>query len=91
MKPKEILINIMLCNLKNAKGKRLSMLDFETGFIQKNINELEELRAYVYDAKENNEDLIEFLMKFDQVKNKMEEILDKAKKLNIRRYFRIAL
>ena len=75
--------NSMLCNLKNAKGKRLSMLDFETGFIQKNINELEELKDYVYDVKENNEDLIEFLMKFDQVKNKMEEILDKPKKLNI--------
>ena len=75
--------NSMLCNLKNAKGKRLSMLDFETGFIQKNINELEELKDYVYDVKENNDDLIEFLMKFDQVKNKMEEILDKPKKLNI--------
>ena len=75
--------NSMLCNLKNAKGKRLSMLDFETGFIQKNINELEELKDYVYDVKENNDDLIEFLMKFDQLKNKMEEILDKPKKLNI--------
>ena len=75
--------NSMLCNLKNAKGKRLSVLDFETGFIQKNINELEELKDYVYDVKENNDDLIEFLMKYDQVKNKMEEILDKPKKLNI--------
>ena len=75
--------NSMLCNLKNAKGKRLSMLDFETGFIQKNINELEELKDYVYDVKDNNEDLIEFLMKFEQVKNKMEEIMDKPKKLNI--------
>ena len=75
--------NSMLCNLKNAKGKRLSMLDFESGFIQKNINDLEELKDYVYDVKENNEDLIEFLMKFDQVKNKMEEVLDKPKKLNI--------
>ena len=75
--------NSMLCNLKNAKGKRLSMLDFETGFIQKNINELEELKDYVYDAKESNGDLIEFLMNFEQVKNKMEEILDKPKKLNI--------
>ena len=75
--------NSMLCNLKNAKGKRLSMLDFETGFIQKNINELEELKDYVYDVKENNDDLIDFLMKFDQVKNKMEEILDKPKKLKI--------
>ena len=59
------------------------MLDFETGFIQKNINELEELKDYVYDVKDNNEDLIEFLMKFEQVKNKMEEIMDKPKKLNI--------
>ena len=75
--------NSMLCNLKNAKGKRLSMLDFETGFIQKNINELEELKDYVYDVKENNDDLIEFLMNFEQVKKKMEEILDKPKKLNI--------
>ena len=75
--------NSMLSNLKNAKGKRLSMLDFETGFIQKNINELEELKDYVYDAKDNNEDLIEFLMKFEQVKTKMEEIMDKPKKLNI--------
>ena len=75
--------NSMLCNLKNAKGKRLSKLDFETGYIQKNINELEELKDYVYDVKENNDDLIDFLMKYDQVKNKMEEILDKPKKLNI--------
>ena len=75
--------NSMLCNLKNAKGKRLSMLDFETGFIQKNLNELEELKDYVYDVKENNEDLIEFLMKFEQVKSKMEDVLDKPKKLNI--------
>ena len=75
--------NSMLCNLKNAKGKRLSMLDFEAGFIQKNINELEELKDYVYDVKENNDDLIEFLMNFEQVKQKMEDILDKPKKLNI--------
>ena len=75
--------NSMLCNLKNAKGKRLSMLDFETGFIQKNIVDLEELKDYVYDAKESNGDLIEFLMNFEQVRNKMEEILDKPKKLNI--------
>ena len=75
--------NSMLYTLKNAKGKRLSMLDFETGFIQKNINELKKLKDYVYDVKENNDDLIDFLMKYDQVKNKMEEILDKPKKLNI--------
>ena len=75
--------NSMICNLQNAKGKRLSKLDFEAGFIQKNINDLEELKDYVYDAKESNEDLIEFLMKYEQVKNKMEEILDKPKKLNI--------
>ena len=75
--------NSMLCNLKNAKGKRLAKLDFETGFIQKNIIELEELKDYVFDVKENNDDLIDFLMRYETVKNKMEEILDKPKKLNI--------
>ena len=75
--------NNLLCNLKNAKGKRLAMLDFETGFIQQNIISLEEIKDYVYDAKENNDDLLDFLMKFEKVKNRMEELLDKPKKLNI--------
>lgn len=75
--------NSMLGNLKNAKGKRLSVLDFESGFIQKNIVALEELKDYVNDVKETNIDLIEFLMKFDETKQKMEMALDKPKKLNI--------
>ena len=75
--------NSLLCNLKNAKGKRLAMLDFETGFIQQNIIALEELKDYVFDTKENNDDLLDFVMKFEVVKNKMEELLDKPKKLNI--------
>ena len=75
--------NSLLCNLKNAKGKRLAMLDFESGFIQQNIIALEELKDYVFDTKENNDDLLDFVMKFDIVKNKMEELLDKPKKLNI--------
>lgn len=75
--------NNLLSNLKNAKGKRLAMLDFETGFIQQNIIALEELKDYVFDTKENNDDLLDFVMKFDVVKNKMEELLDKPKKLNI--------
>jgi hypothetical protein len=75
--------NNLLYNLKNAKGKRLAMLDFETGFIQKNIIALEELKDYVFDTKENNDDLLDFVMKFESVKNKMEELLAKPKKLNI--------
>ena len=75
--------NTLLCNLKNAKGKRLAMLDFETGFIQQNIIALEELKDYVFDTKENNDDLLDFVLKFELVKNKMEEILEKPKKLNI--------
>jgi hypothetical protein len=75
--------NSLLCNLKNAKGKRLAMLDFETGFIQQSIIALEELKDYVFDTKENNDDLLDFVMKFEVVKNKMEELLDKPKKLNI--------
>jgi hypothetical protein len=59
------------------------MLDFETGFIQKNIIALEELKDYVFDTKENNDDLLDFVMKFESVKNKMEELLAKPKKLNI--------
>ena len=75
--------NNLLCNLNNAKGKRLAMLDFETGFIQQNIISLEEIKDYVYDTKENNDDLLDFLMQFEKVKNRMEELLDKPKKLNI--------
>ena len=75
--------NSMLCNLKNETGKRLSKLDYETGFIQNNINDLEEMKDYVYDTKENNGDLIEFLMKYEKMKEKMENILDKPKKLKI--------
>ena len=44
---------------------------------------MEEIKDYVYDAKENNDDLLDFLMKFEKVKNRMEELLDKPKKLNI--------
>ena len=75
--------NNLLCNLKNAKGKRLAKLDFESAFIQKNIIALEELKDYVFDTKENNDNLLDFIMKYENVKNKMEEILEKPKKLDI--------
>ena len=38
------------------------MKDFKKGHIQKNIIVFEELKDYVTDTKENNKDLIEFLI-----------------------------
>ena len=38
------------------------------------------IKDYVFDTKENNDDLLDFVMKFEVVKNKMEELLDKPKK-----------
>ena len=65
-------------NLNSVCGKKFAVINFESNNLQKDLNDLSELVNYINDLINNESpDMINFLLKFKQLNNMIENILSK--------------
>ena len=68
----------MIENLRTEEGKKLAILQFESGILQKETNKIHEIITQVYEIGENeNPDMVSFLLKYKQYVDSVEESLAK--------------
>lgn len=68
----------MLENLNSIEGKKLAIVNYENSNIQKNINDIIEITNIINEtAMNDNPDMIDFLLKYKQINEKIEDILAK--------------
>jgi palmitoyltransferase len=70
-------------NLNSVCGKKFAVINFESNNLQKDLNDLSELVNYINDLINNESpDMINFLLKFKQLNNMIENILSKPININ---------
>ena len=70
--------------IKDIEGKRNAILSFETSQIQVDANNIQDINNYINDIQnKKGPNMINFLLQFPQLKNKMERILEKPIKEKI--------
>jgi hypothetical protein len=68
----------MIENLRSEEGKKLAILQFESGILQKESNKIHEIITQVNEIGENeNPDMVSFLLKYKQYVDSVEESLAK--------------
>ena len=74
----------MIENLRSEEGKKLAILQYESGIMQKEINKIHEIITQINDINHNdNPDMVNFLLKFKLYHETIEESLSKPIKSNI--------
>lgn len=68
--------NTMLEHLKNEKGKRIAVLNYESANIQKDLVNLDEIISSVKNANQDN-DMIGFLLRYNQLNEQIEQLATK--------------
>ena len=68
----------MIENLRSEEGKKLAILQYESGILQKEINKIHEIVTQVNDISySDNPDMVNFLLKFKHYQDTIEESLAK--------------
>lgn len=68
----------MIENLRSQEGKKLAILQYESGILQKESNKIHEIITQVNEIGENeNPDMVSFLLKYKQYVESVEESLAK--------------
>ena len=75
------LYNNVLEQLKNEKGKKLAILNYESANIQKDLVKYDDLINFVKEMK-LSEDCLEFLLKYKTLNEELENLISKPTKLN---------
>lgn len=75
------LYNNVLEMLKNEKGKKLAILNFESANIQKDLVKYDDLINFVKEIK-LNEDYLDFLLKYKNLNEELENLISKPTKFN---------
>lgn len=70
--------------IKDIEGKRNAILSYETSQIQADANNIQDINNYINDIQnKKGPNMINFLLQFPQLKNKMDRILEKPIKEKI--------
>ena len=65
-------------NLRTEEGKKLAILQYESGILQKETNKIHQIITQVNEIGENeNPDMVSFLLKYKQYVDSVEESLAK--------------
>ena len=75
------LYNNVLEMLKNEKGKKMAILNFESANIQKDLVKYDDLINFVKEIK-SNEDHLDFLLRYKNLNEELENLISKPTKLN---------
>ena len=75
------LYNNVLEMLKNEKGKKMAILNFESANIQKDLVKYDDLINFVKEIK-LNEDHLDFLLRYKNLNEELENLISKPTKLN---------
>ena len=68
----------MIDNLNSFEGKKLAIINYESSNLQKNLNDISEIINYLNQIiLSDNPDMIDFLLKYKQINEKVESILAK--------------
>jgi len=68
----------MIENLRSEEGKKLAILQYESGILQKEINKIHEIITQINDINfSDNPDMVNFLLKFKHYHDSIEESLSK--------------
>ena len=67
--------------LKNEKGKKMAILNFESANIQKDLVKYDDLINFVKEIK-SNEDHLDFLLRYKNLNEELENLISKPTKLN---------
>lgn len=71
-------------NLNSICGKKFAVINFESNNLQKDLNNLTEIMNYINEITNNESpDMIGFLLKFNQLKNMIENLLNKPINSNV--------
>lgn len=74
----------MIENLRSEEGKKLAILQYESGILQKELNKIQEIITQVNEINYNdNPDMVNFLLKFRNFEDTIEECLAKPIKSKI--------
>ena len=69
----------MIENLRSEEGKKLAILQYESGILQKETNKIHEIITQVNEIGENdNPDMVTFLLKYKHYVDSVEESLAKS-------------
>jgi hypothetical protein len=75
---------MMIENLRSEEGKKLAILQYESGILQKEINKIHEIITQINEINYNdNPDMVSFLLKFKHYHETIEETLSKPIKSNL--------
>jgi len=76
--------SMMIENLRSEEGKKLAILQYESGILQKEINKIHEIITQINEINYNdNPDMVSFLLKFKHYHETIEETLSKPIKSNL--------
>ena len=68
----------MIDNLNSFEGKKIAIINYESSTLQKNLNDISEIINYLNQLiLSENPDMIDFLLKYKQINEKVEDILAK--------------
>ena len=68
----------MIDNLNSFEGKKLAIINYESSNLQKNLNDISEIINYLNQIILSDQpDMIDFLLKYKQINEKVEDILAK--------------
>jgi hypothetical protein len=68
----------MIDNLNSFEGKKMAIINYESSNLQKNLNDISEIINYLNQIiLSDKPDMIDFLLKYKQINEKVEDILAK--------------
>ena len=73
--------NKILEEVRNEKGKKKAILNFESSLIQKELTKFDDINNFINDTKDNN-DMLEFLIRYEKINNLIDYLLNKNYEIN---------
>jgi len=73
--------NKILEEVRNEKGKKIAILNFESSLIQKELTKFDDINNFINDTKDNN-DMLEFLIRYEKINDLIDSLLNKNYELN---------
>ena len=73
--------NKILEEVRNEKGKKKAILNFESSLIQKELTKFDDINNFINDTKDNN-DMLEFLIRYEKINDLIDSLLNKNYELN---------
>ena len=73
--------NKILEEVRNEKGKKKAILNFESSLIQKELIKFDDIINFINDTKDNN-DMLEFLIRYEKINNLIDYLLNKNYDIN---------